>query len=95
MSRKKVVKVKRRFATLYFDQDSAPRNAYVTQGAACTPEGAVRATIVRVFMRQHAKAIIYDRELETDVLQVRMTSQGLQAYYVDKPHEAVKLRRIK
>lgn len=95
MSRKKVVHVKRRFATLYFDQDDAPRNAYVTQGAAASPEGAIRATIVRVFMQQHAKAIIYDRELEVDVLTVRMTAHGLQAYYADKPHEAVKLRRVK
>jgi len=72
---------KRPFATHYyrFPTDTGPE--LVSQGAAKTEEGAIRATVVRVFVGQYAKAIIYDRDSGSAMYHVITGPGGLRVRY--------------
>lgn len=97
MARKlKKAAIKRRFATHYYADQNTHR-AYISQGAATSPEGAVRATVVRVFMGQYGSAVIFDRVLEAALITIKRGPHGLQAHYhddklVEMPRQ---LRRVK
>lgn len=71
--------MKRRFATLYYTTSDV-RAGHVARGSAATIKGAVRATVVRVFMGEYkgCNAVIYDRELEMPIMHVRIGANGLE-----------------
>lgn len=72
----------RRYATHYYNgvHDSSPK-AISSHGAAASEQGAIRATVVRIFLGQYAKAIVVDRELDVPIYTIRLTSSGLQVTY--------------
>lgn len=94
--------MERRFETRYYP--SLPSaSAPSARGFAATIGGAVRASVTKVFMHQYGpgcQCVIHDRELEMDLMVVRMTAAGLQANYtadVLAVHDArpQRLRRVK
>jgi hypothetical protein len=81
--------VKRRFATHYY----VGNGVLYARGAAATVKGAIRATVVRVFMREYGGdcwAVIHDRELQIDLMVVRVGRNGLDAVFTP---EALALQR--
>jgi hypothetical protein len=95
MGRKtKAKEIKRPFATHYFSDLNARENAYASQGAASSERGAIRATVVHVFMQEWAKALIYDRRTGVLIYTVKVTSHGIQVYY-GATAETQHLRRVK
>jgi hypothetical protein len=73
----------RPFATHYFTSVGDKDPTAVSKGAASTEQGAIRASIVRIFMGQYAKAVIIDRESGVPLYNVRPGPQGLQIRYGD------------
>lgn len=77
----KAAEIRRPFATHYFHSANDRAPAHCSRGAASTEEGAIRATIVRVFLGQYGKAIIYDRRTGVALYNVRPGPSGLQVRY--------------
>jgi len=73
--------IKRPYATHYFTLASDRVADVVSHGAASTEQGAIRGAIVRVFMGQYQKAIIYDRYTGVAVYHIRPGAGGLQVRY--------------
>lgn len=73
--------IKRPFATHYFTLASDRVADVVSQGAASSEQGAIRAAIVRVFMGQYQKAVIFDRYTGVAVYHIRPGAGGLQVRY--------------
>jgi hypothetical protein len=80
-TRKPKAEIKRPFATHYFTLAADRVADVVSQGAAASEQGAIRAAIVRVFMGQFQKAIIYDRHTGVAVYHIRPGAGGLQVRY--------------
>lgn len=96
MSRKKAHKVyKRPFATLYYRGLHDRETAYVTQGAASTPRGAVRATVVRVFADGFPLARVYDKNLGALLFTVRNNGGNLRIEFEDASEKPLRLIRVK
>jgi hypothetical protein len=74
--------MKRPFATHYYSLDEKRLTAdYVSQGAASTPQGAIRATVVRIFMGEYAKAVVVDRRESIVLYTIRKVGDRLQVQY--------------
>jgi hypothetical protein len=71
-------KLKRPFATLYYDKTGGVTAAH---GAAKTEYGAVRASVPRIFMGEHTHAEIVDRETGVVLYTVRFGPNGLEVHY--------------
>lgn len=96
MSRKTEHKVyKRPYATLYYRGLRDRETAYVTQGSASTPRGAVRATVVRVFADGFPMARVYDKNLGALLFTVRNNGGMLQVEFADERERPNKLIRVK
>lgn len=93
MSRNKRKPIKRRFATKYF-RSARQDELLASQGAASSVKGAVRATVVRVFMDGYPIARVYDRELDALLFTVRNDRGNLQVHF-EEEQSATKLRRVK
>lgn len=53
--------LKRPYATHYFNSTRDVSAAFTSTGAAASEQGAIRASVVRLFLGQYEKCIIYDR----------------------------------
>lgn len=73
--------IARPYATHYFTLASDRVADVVSHGAASTEQGAIRAAIVRVFLGQYQKAIIFDRFTGVAVYHIRPGAGGLQVRY--------------
>jgi len=73
--------IKRPYATHYFTLAADKVADVVSHGAAASEQGAIRAAIVRVFMGQYQKAIIFDRFTGVAVYHIRPGAGGLQVRY--------------
>lgn len=86
--------IKRPYATHYYSDAHSSIADFSSQGAASTDHGAVRATVVRIFMGQWAKAVIQDRRDGTTVYTITLGAQGLKIHYGAAVGGAPKLRRV-
>lgn len=94
----KIKPIKRPYATQYYaDADEHHSKPTMTsQGAASTERGAIRASVVRIFMGEFSKAIIYDRIKEIPIYTVKVGAHGLQIHYgLAKDDNKAKLHRVK
>lgn len=73
--------IKRPFATHYYSSAGDHEPSFTSCGAAKTEEGAIRATVVRVFIGQYAKAIIHDRVTGVALYHVLTGAGGLRIRY--------------
>lgn len=73
-------KLKRPFITRYFDE---PGGAAEAHGACTTEEGAIRATVVRIFVGQWLYAVVFDRSKAGDVpiYTIKRTGNALTVHY--------------
>jgi hypothetical protein len=67
----------RPYSTHYFTLANDREADLVSRGAASTEEGAIRAAIVRVFMGQFQKAVIYNRHTGVAVYHIRPGAGGI------------------
>lgn len=67
------VRAARPYKTLYFDQDRG--GGWVSHGSAATEKGAIRASVVRVFMDQYRRAEVYEEEV--CIYTIRHAGRGL------------------
>lgn len=81
MRTKKPAPIRRPYATHYYRHATDRAADLVTQGAAKSPEGAIRATVVRVFLEQHEKAVIHDRRTGLAIYTVVRTGAGIRVHY--------------
>jgi len=82
MSKKKApATLKRRYATRYYATKEAALEAVVTQGAAASEQGAIRAAVVRIFLGQHGKCVVIDRTTGEQMYQMFRGAGGLQTKY--------------
>lgn len=69
--------MKRRYATRYYGHDGTCTG----WGAACTPRGAVRATVVRIYDEEHAYAEVIDRRTGVVLHTIRVVGGALRVHY--------------
>lgn len=74
---KEIKEIKRPYSTHYFTLANDREADTVSSGAASTEEGAIRAAIVRVFMGQYQKAVIYNRYTGVAVYHIRPGAGGI------------------
>lgn len=86
--------IKRPFATYYYADIHCEHNAYSTQGHAATEQGAIRASVVRVFLEQHAMAVIIDRRTGVPIYSVKRGVQGISVHYGTST-TTTQLKRVK
>lgn len=87
--------IKRPYATHYYGDHADKLPSYISHGACSTEQGAIRATVVRIFMGEYGKAVVVDRELEIPIYTIKLTEAGLQVRYGrDHEVERPKLRRV-
>ena len=72
---------KRPYTTLYYHGPNDEYAAHATHGACASEQGAIRASIVRVFLGQYTKAVIYDRTTGVAIYNVKRASGGLRVDY--------------
>lgn len=75
------MKLKRPYATRYYRTASDHELQRVGHGAALTEEGAIRGAVVRVFIGQYAKAIIFDRATGVPMYHVLNVAGGIRIRY--------------
>jgi hypothetical protein len=90
----KIKALKRPYVNHYFTDPNARDNAFVSQGFASSPQGAIRACVVRIFMHEYAKCLVYDRNDGTLVYTIKPGASGLQIHYGAATGHA-NLRRVK
>ena len=73
--------IRRPFSTHYYRGAGDREPEAVSHGACASEEGAIRATVVRVFMGQYQKAIIHDRRTGVAIYNVRQGPGGIQVRY--------------
>lgn len=91
---KKEKPIKRPYATRYFTGVNDTESSYTSHGAASSDTGAIRASVVRIFMGEYAKAVIYDRREGIAIYTVKLGAHGLQVHYGNAVGSG-KLRRVK
>jgi hypothetical protein len=69
--------IKRPYATHYFTLANDREADTVSRGAAASEEGAIRAALVRVFLGQYQKAVIFNRHTGVAVYHIRPGAGGL------------------
>lgn len=72
---------KRPFVTFYYSDVHAREAVFVSQGFSASAEGAVRASVVRVFLNEYGKALIFDRRDGALVYTVKTGAEGLRVNY--------------
>lgn len=87
--------IKRPYATMYYSGTSGREPALISQGFAATDRGAIRASVVRIFMGEYNKAVIYDRVQEVPIYTVKIGAHGLQVHYGLATESRAKLHRVK
>lgn len=87
--------LKRPYATHYYTSATDRTPTFTSHGACSSEQGAIRATVVRIFMGQYGKAMVVDRTLDVVIYTIKLTVAGLQVTY-GRDHEAVRpaLRRV-
>lgn len=85
----------RPYATHYFTDAYARDASWTSQGFSATDRGAIRASVVRIFMGEYGKALIYDRENGALVYTVKVGANGLQIHYGSGQTEVHHIRRVK
>jgi hypothetical protein len=73
--------IKRPYSTHYFNDENDKTPDAVSHGACSSEEGAIRASIVRVFMGQYRKCIIIDRFTGVALYNLRVGAGGIQVRY--------------
>lgn len=89
--------LKRPYATLYYDKTGG---VTASHGAAKTEQGAIRASVPRIFMGEHTHAEIVDRASGVVLYTVRFGPNGLEVSYGSMSYQKLshtysKLRRVK
>ena len=84
--------IKRPYATLYYTGSRTREPALTSQGFASTDKGAIRATVVRIFMGEYVRAVIYDRHLGIPIYTVELGEYGLQVQYGDSQYSKRKTK---
>lgn len=69
--------MKRPYATHYYRGGTLLQ----AQGACASPEGAVRATVVRIFLGQYDKAVVVDRRNGVPQYTVTINGANLRVHY--------------
>lgn len=87
--------MKRPYATHYYVRTNDKDPSFTSRGAASTEHGAIRATVVRIFLGQYVKAIVVDRELGVPIYTIRLQSTGLHITYGRERESVTELRRVK
>lgn len=87
--------LKRPFVTYYYSDIGARDQAWTSQGFSASDRGAVRASVVRIFMGEYGKALIYDRRDGTLAYTVKVGASGLQIHYGSATGEIRHIRRVK
>lgn len=72
-------KKKRPFTNLYYGTHTAPEDAYVAQGHAASERGAIRASVVRVFLNQYAMTRVFHEGVK--IYTIHHTKRGMQISY--------------
>lgn len=73
--------IKRPYSTHYFTLRTDTEAHVVSHGASSSEQGAIRAAIVRVFLGQFQKAVIFDRHRDVALYNIRPGAGGLQVRY--------------
>lgn len=73
--------IKRRYATHYYTSVHDRGPSFTSHGAASSERGAIRATVVRIFMGQYGKAVVVDRETNLPLYTIKLTVEGLRVHY--------------
>jgi hypothetical protein len=71
-------RIKRPFTIHYHAHDS---DVPTSQGHAATDKGAIRAAVVRIFLEEHAEAIVYDRRTGAVAYTIRVVGGALRVHY--------------
>lgn len=87
--------LKRPYATHYFTDALARDTAWTSQGFSASDRGAIRASVVRIFMGEYGKALVYDRENGALVYTIKVGASGLQIHYGSGQAEVQHIRRVK
>lgn len=88
MNTKNTVPLKRPWQTLYFTSTCEADDQAVAHGHAATEAGAIRASVVRVFLNQYREARVYDAGVL--VYTIRHNKAGLQIYFGRAPSKESK-----
>lgn len=67
---------KRPFVNMYYATHNAPVDQYVSQGHAASERGAIRASVVRVFMNEHAMTRVFHEGVQ--IYTIHHSKAGLQ-----------------
>jgi hypothetical protein len=79
MSKREATKKKRPYTTFYCNSPHDTQRMYVTQGHSVSEKGAIRGSVVRIFMREHAKAfIVFEGVL---IYTVKSGTEGIKVSY--------------
>ncbi len=85
--------IKRPYSTSYFSTAEAKEADITSHGAASSDKGAIRASVVRIFMGEYRKALVHDRRTGDLLYTIRLDQGGLKVFYGREP--MVALRRVK
>lgn len=78
---KKAPTLLRPFATHYFTNPNDTKAAEISHGACSTEQGAIRASVVRLFLGQYGRCQIVDRESGAVIYTVKRNMHGLHIRY--------------
>lgn len=86
---------KRPYSTHYYSLSDDKDPSYSSHGACSSEMGAIRATVVRIFIGQYKKALVHDRDTGNLLYTIKIGPGGLQVFYGRAAESDVVLRRIK
>lgn len=92
--RRKPEPLKRPYATHYYTLSGDRGPAFTAHGACSSEQGAIRATVVRIFMGEYQKAVVVDRELDITIYTIKLSAAGLQVSYGREQEARPHLRRV-
>lgn len=95
MTKASKIYIVRQFATRYFSTHDAKEDEYSGHGAASTEQGAIAATVVRIFLKQYAKALIIDRMSGAVIYTIKLDSYGLRVLYGREAKDYERLRLVR
>lgn len=71
----------RPYSTHYFTDTDGRGTAYSSTGASSSEQGAIRAAIVRLFLGQYKKAVVYDRFTGLAVYNIKIHNRSISVGY--------------
>jgi hypothetical protein len=77
--------IKRRYGVHYFFSVHDPLDAVAMRSAASAEVGAIRASVVRLFLKEYAKAVVYDRMTMVPLYALRVVKNGIEIHYGSGP----------